>query len=296
MTLDLPQAISDAMRERLEDSVGGAIEIKSFLPTGGGCINATGALITTRGNFFLKWNDRAAYPNMFEREAAGLKLLRNTTSLHVPEVVVLGTTEKHQYLVLEYIPSGQRAESYWQELGRGLAHLHKVSSSTFGLDHDNFIGSLVQTNTPSHSWVEFFIEQRLEIQLSLMKKNGYVAPKIESQLHALYRKLPDILPVESPQLLHGDLWSGNVMVNEHGQPCIIDPAVYYGNKEVDLAMTRLFGGFPPEFYHAYQEVTPLNDGFQERCDIYNLYPLLVHVNLFGGSYLSQVRSVLDRFT
>jgi fructosamine-3-kinase len=295
MTLNLPDAVSDALREKIADAVGSSITIKSFLPTGGGCINATGTLITSGGNFFLKWNDREAYPNMFEHEAAGLMLLRKAAPLHVPEVITFDTTDKHQYLVLENIRSAPRVDIYWEELGRGIATLHKASASRFGLDHDNFIGSLVQTNTHSNSWVEFFIKQRLEIQLSLMKENGYGYPKIESQFHALYGKLPDLLPEDVPNLLHGDLWSGNVMVNQHGQPCIIDPAVYYGNNEVDLAMTRLFGGFPSEFYEAYQEVTPLADGFQERCEIYNLYPLMVHVNLFGVSYLSQVQGILDRF-
>lgn len=295
MTLQVPTDIHSALFDKLGGTDGTTIKIKSFTPTGGGCINETGTLHTSSGDFFLKWNDRLRYPKMFESEASGLRLLRNNTSLRVPDSVFSGTTEEHQFLVLENIVAGSGNAFYWQELGRGLASLHKTSTSQYGLDHHNYIGSLRQINDRSDSWVSFFIEQRLERQLTLMKGNGVAEPRLEADFQVLYRKLPDLLPGGAPSLLHGDLWSGNVMVDEEGKPCLIDPAVYYGHREADLAMTRLFGGFHPGFYDAYQEVCKLEHGFEERFNIYNLYPLMVHVNLFGGYYLNQIRSTLRRF-
>lgn len=295
MTLQIPTDIHSALVDKLRGTNGATFKIKSFAPTGGGCINETGRLHTSSGDFFLKWNDRSRYPKMFECESSGLQLLKKNTPLRVPDVVYDGMTESHQFLVLENIASGSKSASYSQALGRGLAELHKTSTSYFGLDHNNYIGSLQQFNDRSDSWVSFFIEQRLEKQLTLIREKGVAEPRLEADLQVLYRKLPDLLPGEAPSLLHGDLWSGNVMVDEEGKPCLIDPAVYYGHREADLAMTRLFGGFDPAFYDAYQEVWKLEQGFEERFNIYNLYPLMVHVNLFGGSYLNQVRSTLRRF-
>lgn len=295
MTSRVPSDILSDLRHILGQIKHSNLEIKSFTVTGGGCINESGRLHTSCGELFLKWNDRTRYPDMFEREADGLKLLREAMALQVPEVVCVGNTNAHQYLLLGYIASASRSASYWEDLGRGLAQLHQASSPWFGLEHDNYIGSLHQSNNPSDSWVTFFIEERLEKQLKLMAEMGYADHRLTVLMHNLYKRLPDLLSEERPALLHGDLWSGNVMVNEHGGPCLIDPAVYYGSREADLAMTRLFGGFAPAFYAAYQELLPLEKGFADRFSIYNLYPLMVHVNLFGGSYLGEVRSVLNRF-
>lgn len=295
MTKPLPSDLLDALPHELTTCLGSNVSLKAFSPTGGGCINETGILTTSHGQFFLKWNSRARFPDMLRREQLGLQLLKKSSPLHVPEVVVAGETQAHQFLVLECINAGAKKPSYWQDLGRGLAVQHKRSNSSFGLDHDNYIGSLYQSNASNDSWIDFFIQERLEKQLDLMKLNGYRSSRLDAQFKALYQRLPKILVNEPPALLHGDLWSGNVMVNARGMPCIIDPAVYYGNREMDLAMTQLFGGFPSDFYDAYREINPQEDDFARRCEIYNLYPLLVHVNLFGGSYLTQVQAVLDRY-
>ncbi|HZI24010.1 MAG TPA: fructosamine kinase family protein, partial [Chryseolinea sp.] len=154
---------------------------------------------------------------------------------------------------------------------------------------------LPQFNNQNTSWVNFFIEQRLQVQVNLAIENGVAKADWEKKFAALYNKLPGLIPVEAPSLLHGDLWSGNLITDEKGEPCLIDPAVYYGNREADMAMTKLFGGFSGRFYAAYQEAFPLSPGHEQRVDLYNLYPLMVHVNLFGGSYVHSVESILGAF-
>lgn len=266
-----------------------------FTPTGGGCINNGGRLQTAHGDFFLKWNYAKRYPGMFDAEAKGLTLLFDTHSVRIPRVVGTGVRDDYQFVLMEFIAPAARARNYSQMLGRQLAALHRTPWHQFGLDHDNYIGSLTQQNTPSRDWVSFFIEQRLNPQLKAGVDAGRIGKDVASQFDALYRKLSDILSMEPPSLVHGDLWSGNVIVDDSGNPCLIDPAVYYGHREVDLAMTELFGGFDRSFYDAYDEAFPTQPGLQERLDIYKLYPLLVHVNLFGGGYLGEVRSILRQF-
>jgi len=231
---------------------------------------------------------------MFETEAAGLKLLREAASLHVPEVIGAFEQDTHQGILLELITGRTPSSTYWRDLGHGLAALHKHSYTRFGLDYANYIGSLPQSNTPAASWTEFFISQRLGPQLTIAIDSGRLDLNVARQFEALYKNLPQIFPEEKPALLHGDLWTGNVIVNDTGGPCLIDPAVYYGHREAELAFTHLFGGFEEGFYGAYEEMYPLTPAFEQRVDVYNLYPLLVHVNLFGGGYARQVQSILTR--
>lgn len=269
--------------------------IKDFSPASGGCINKGGRITTSDDSYFLKWNDRYRYPGMFEAEARGLSALREANALAVPRVIHAGTTERYQFLLLEHIEPSGKSKNYWQHFGSGLALLHRQSSPRFGLDHDNYIGSLPQRNKLSKSWIEFFIGERLGFQVQIGRDAGKIDQPLEKKFEALYRKLPSLLPEELPALVHGDLWGGNLMTSAVGEPCLIDPAVYYGNREVDLAMTQLFGGFDQTFLRAYDEVYPLAPGYQQRLDLYNLYPLLVHVNLFGGGYRSQVAAIVNRF-
>ena len=266
--------------------------VTSFTVSGGGCINHGGKVTTSAGLFFLKWNDLKKFPNMFTAEARGLSLLRRAT-VAVPDVVHVGAAGAFQFLLLEHIEAGRQKENYWDHFGSGLAVMHKTSAEKFGLDHDNYIGSLPQKNKQSSSWVEFFIERRLQPQLEMGHASGKLAVTVLKKFDSLFIKLPDLLPREPPSLLHGDLWGGNIMTNSLGQPCLIDPAIYFGHREADLAMTQLFGGFHPSYLNSYREVYPLEPGYEERFDIYNLYPLLVHVNLFGGGYAAQVVSILD---
>lgn len=266
-----------------------------FSAASGGCINNGGRITTSTGEYFLKWNDASDFPGMLATEAKGLVLLQEAAGLALPDVIHTGTAGPFQYLLLEFIRQAPSGSQYWREFGLGLAALHQNTSAYFGLDHNNYIGSLVQTNTHMHSWTEFFVSRRLSPQLRMACDAGRLDGATTKKFDLLFNRLPSLLPEEPPALLHGDLWSGNLMITGDGKPCLIDPAVYYGNREVDLAMTQLFGGFDSSYFESYNEVYPLQPGYRDRLDLYNLYPLLVHVNLFGGAYASQVNSIIRRF-
>ena len=265
--------------------------LKLFSPASGGCINNGGRLDTSNGAVFVKWNDANRFPGMFDAEARGLTLLEQAHGPRVPGNVFHNEAGGYQFITMEWIEQARRAPEYWEELGRGLATLHKTTAKQFGLNHDNYIGSLQQGNKSFEKWSDFFIQQRLGPQLEML--NG--EPGLQKKFDALFKKLPDIFPAEKPALLHGDLWSGNLLADAEGDPCLIDPAVYFGNREMELAFTRLFGGFDSRFYDTYKEVHPLQAGFEDRVDICNLYPLLVHANLFGGHYLLEIEDILRRW-
>ncbi len=292
----ISQDVLDGVAGVIGNALGRRPDLNGFTPVSGGCINNGGALSTSQGKYFVKWNSAVKFPGMFEAEARGLELLASTKAIDVPHVIGTDVVNDTQFIVMTFIDSKPRRADYWQQLGRKLANLHNASAESFGLDHPNYIGSLPQENTPNHSWVQFFIHQRLEKQFSLMRENGVGDTLLRRKLEKLYQRLPDLLTETTPRLLHGDLWSGNILVTAEGAPALIDPAVYYGNPEVDLAMTKLFGGFDADFFAAYNEVARLTTGYSERFEIYSLYPLMVHVNLFGGSYYQQVLAVLNRFT
>ena len=184
---------------------------------------------------------------------------------------------------------------FWESFGKSLAKLHRVNSSKYGFAEDNYIGSLEQSNKEHNKWIDFFIEERLEKQLKRAMELGILTGDDENHFQKLYRELDSLIPNEPPSLLHGDLWGGNFITGDNGEPCLIDPAVYYGHREMDLSMTRLFDGFEKPFYDIYNSEYPLAPGFEARVDIHNLYPLLVHVNLFGGGYIPQLRGVIKKF-
>jgi len=270
-------------------------KVHSYHPASGGCINSGGTIDTNKGLFFIKWNSSDKYPGMFEKEAQGLETLDSSGALRVPKVVGVGSEAEYAYLLLENVVAKTKSERYWEEAGSSLAGLHRVEGDSFGLNHDNYIGSLSQKNTKIEKWTDFFIQQRLDVQLRLAVSNGFLNAQDVSRFERLYSLLPEIMPDGVPSLLHGDLWGGNLIVDERGMPCFIDPAVYYGNREIELAFTKLFGGFASEFYDSYNVEYVLEPGFDQRVDLYNMYPLLVHVNLFGGGYVSSVRSNLKRY-
>ena len=267
-------------------------QVLSFEPASGGCINNGGKLTTSQGTFFIKWNSATLYPGMFAKEKTGLQLLRQAGGITVPLPGEVYEGHEYSCIVMEYIESGPRARRYWQQLAEGLASVHHVVSETYGLDHDNYMGSIVQYNPASHNWTDFFINARLEAQVKLARDHGRMDTRHTRLFKALYAKLDHILITEPPCLVHGDLWSGNIITSEQGEPALIDPAVSFAHREIDIAMTQLFGSLPREFYEVYNDVYPLAHGWQERLDVYNLYPLLVHVNLFGGGYLGQVMHIL----
>lgn len=289
--IELNSFFSAVLQEALETE----IQIISSSAESGGCINNAIHLNTTEGHYFLKWNDRVP-DDMFIKEANGLELLHRSGALKIPAPICQGKIGNKNYLLLEYIHSGKPSKQYWEELGHNLAQLHHDNTSTkYGLEYDNYIGKLYQKNKLYDTWIEFFVQNRLEVQLKLALENGEVDKQFAHRYRNFYKLLPSLLPDSASSLLHGDLWSGNVMVDSDGQACLFDPATYYGHREIELAFTHMFGGFGSGFYSAYQEAYPLDPGFEERIDIYNMYPSMVHVNLFGGSYLSGVERVLRRF-
>jgi fructosamine-3-kinase len=233
---------------------------------------------------------------MFEKEALGLQLLHKAGKVPVPEVFGFGKIGSKHYILMEHLESAIHQKNYWSGLGGALANQHQgITNAKYGLDHDNYIGKLPQANEWSDDWIDFFINSRLEPQLKLAIQNGEVGSKFAERYRRFYSKLKDLLPDEPPSLLHGDLWSGNVMTGPDGRAWIIDPAVYYGHREIELSFTKMFGGFGNDFYDAYDEAWPLQPDFDKRVEIYNIYPSMVHVNLFGQSYLGGVERVLTRY-
>ena len=271
------------------------VKIRALLPVGGGSINMAYAVETGTGRFFVKLNSSARYPQMFEKEALGLSALANAGELPVPEVIGFDENHEQAFLVLKFIEAGVPSSGFWEDFGRGLARLHGHTADKFGFEHDNYIGSLPQSNTFHDTWTEFFIRERLMPQISRAFNSGLLTQSDRKAFERFFHRLDTIFPNEPPALLHGDLWSGNFMVNRSGKAVLIDPAVYYGHREMDLGMSQLFGGFHRRFYDAYHEEKPLKPGWEKRLDYCNLYPLLVHVNLFGGNYTYDVRRILKPF-
>ncbi len=271
------------------------VTIQSVSHAGGGCINDCYTLRTNAGNYFLKINAASAFPGMFEAESKGLELLKTAAGSFVPDVITNFIYEDRQYLILSYIETGIKRPDFWDRFAEKLAALHRNNASQFGLEFNNYMGSLPQQNTFENEWSEFFILHRIETQLDPAVGSGRLAVEIVRRFNKLFSKLGALLPPEPPALIHGDLWSGNFMTGPDGYAKIIDPAVYYGHREMDLAMTKLFGGFADEFYTSYQQYFPHETGFNERVDIYNLYPLLIHVNLFGSSYAPRIEQILKRY-
>ncbi|WP_462251555.1 fructosamine kinase family protein [Ekhidna sp.] len=267
----------------------------SISSVSGGCINNAYKIEIKDSSLFLKWN-REELNDMFATESKGLDILNTESKLQSPEVIGQGIIEGKSYLLTNWIDKGAQASNFWKDFGVNLAFQHKKSAAHFGLDHNNFIGSLRQSNKQHIRWSEFFINERLIPQLNLASKKQLVPTDLLSQFELLYGRLEDLVPDEKPSLLHGDLWSGNFMIEKSGFAAIFDPSVHYGHRETELSFTKLFGGFSPEFYDCYHEAFPLESGFDERVDIHNLYPLLVHVNLFGSSYLSGIINTLKRYT
>jgi protein-ribulosamine 3-kinase len=281
--------------ERALQELTGSHHIASATPVGGGCIN-NGLHVHTDADssFFLKWNDRAPV-EMFAREAEGLGRLRSVDAVVVPEPIAFGGDDASpSWLLMEYVPSGPgSAEADWR-LGHGLAKIHAHhDGETFGLAIDNWIGSLPQPNKPSGSWGEFWRDQRIIPQLTAARERGHlVDPLMDRVVDVIPMALSD---VTRPRLVHGDLWSGNTYVTRGDQPVLVDPAVYFGDGEVDLAMSELFGGFGRDFYDAYEALIPVSHDYHGyRRELYQLYYLLVHVNLFGPSYLAATRRAAEQ--
>ncbi|RMH38525.1 MAG: fructosamine kinase [Deltaproteobacteria bacterium] len=277
--------VADAVARRLGAAVVGA------RPVGGGDINDAYAVDLADGRrVFVKVNARAP-DDLFAAEAHGLAWLAEAAALRVPKVLAIGPA----FLVLEYLAPGRRARDYDEQFGRGLAALHRFGAPQFGLDRDNYIGRLPQANAPCADWAEFYRSRRLVPQVRRAADAGWIGGSLRASLDRLCDRIDVAVgPAEPPARLHGDLWSGNAHVGPAGEPCLIDPAAYGGHREVDLAMMQLFGGFGARVFDAYAEAYPLAPDWRDRMPLYQLYFLLVHVNLFGAGYVPQVEAALRR--
>jgi protein-ribulosamine 3-kinase len=256
---------------------------------GGGCINAAHRLHGTDGSRYFAKTNRADLAGMFAAEAEGLEEIAATGTLRVPRPLAHGILGNRAYLVLEHLDFVRAGDP--ATMGRQLAALHRHTAPRFGWRRDNTIGSTPQDNTWEDDWVTFWRERRLRPQFALARSHGHRFQGEERLLDALPGFFPAGPPV--PSLLHGDLWGGNAGYAASGDPVVFDPASYFGDRETDLAMTRLFGGFPPAFHEAYAEAWPLPAGHERRVGLYNLYHLLNHANLFGGGYAAQARHLVD---
>ncbi|MBE9094057.1 fructosamine kinase family protein [Tychonema sp. LEGE 07203] len=315
----------DKIAAHISESTAETFSIDNRRSVSGGCINQGYAISGTSGTYFAKIN-QASQVAMFEAEALGLQQMGETQTIRVPKPICWGTEANSAYIVLEWLDLGGRGgDLSWEEMGRKLAQMHKYTFSNpgqvrgyspgtrtgepplqpggeegkynffnrgFGWDINNTIGSTPQINNWTANWAEFWAEHRIGYQLKLAERRGGHFPKGERLLEVIPEFLAGYEP--QPSLVHGDLWGGNAGVTSAGEPVIFDPAAYFGDREVDIAMTELFGGFPASFYRGYNDVWPLDSGYEKRKNFYNLYHILNHFNLFGGSYQSQAAQTIDR--
>jgi len=259
---------------------------------GGSSFHQTWRLDFGNAAFFVKLNGRD-YVEMLEAEADGLRELDAANAVRVPSPVACGTVGEHAFLALEWLDFGRAGRD--AVLGRALAQLHRTTGPRFGGPRSNAIGTTPQDNAWSDDWATFFCDRRIAPQLTLAARNGHRGT-LQSNGERLLAAIPALLAGHSPapSLLHGDLWSGNAAALASGEPVIFDPAVYYGDREADLAMTELFGGFGDDFYATYRDAWPLPAGYEVRRTLYSLYHVLNHLNLFGGGYLAQAEAMIAR--
>lgn len=254
----------------------------------GGCIGKSYKIETSNNIYFVKKYSRRGVSSA---EALGLIEIEKSETIKVPRVIKYS----ENLIVLDFIEEGYKSKDFYTLLGKELASLHKKSQGEYGFSCNNFIGETPQLNDLNRNWISFYTENRLAFQINLAKENGY---NLVTKFQKLKKLIPEILQdsIEEPSLIHGDLWGGNIMADTDGNPVIFDPAVYYGHREAELAMTRLFGGFTKEFYDSYNGTYPLKERWQERENLYKLYHILNHLNLFGSSYYHQAVSIIDYYT
>jgi fructosamine-3-kinase len=278
---------------QISHSTAAPFTVQTTVPLGGGCINQAYRVEGNGQRFFVKLNSPERL-SMFEAEAAGLQEILSSRTLRAPAPICWSGNTSGAWLVLEYVEMRSDSGS-GAALGERLAAMHHVSSGEFGWTCNNTIGATPQINARSSNWIDFWRKHRLGYQLQLAKANGY-SGRLQTQGERLMEQLDCFFPDGQPpaSLLHGDLWSGNYNFDETGQPVIFDPAVYYGDRETDIAMTELFGGFPSSFYAAYRSAYPLDADYASRKTLYNLYHILNHLNLFGRGYLSQAEQMMSR--
>ena len=284
--------LNQKIKNKIESAVQSKIVKENSLS--GGCIsNAYEIIFDSEQKLFLKIN--SSLNDMFLKEANGLTELKKANEIKVPEVKLVDK----EFILLEMIKSNSQKKSFWEDFGRNFARMHRYSNSSFGFYEDNYIGSnqQINVNDKNLNWTDFYFNNRILFQYKLAEKNGYANEELRTGIKNIESVISKILngSDEPPSLLHGDLWSGNFMADENGEACLIDPAVYYGHREADLAMTKLFGGFNSQFYNSYNEEWILKEGYEYRENIYKLYHVLNHLNLFGMGYYSQAVSLMNSY-
>jgi fructosamine-3-kinase len=281
----------DNIRNDIEVATGVSASLDQHGSVGGGCINQAVRIRYGNTAYFVKLNSAGGY-DMFAAEAQGLEALRQCDVLKIPAPVCAGHDSQSAWLVMENLELGGQANAV--ALGEGLAAMHHITRDEYGWERDNTIGSTLQENTWGDDWIEFWRERRLRFQLDLAGRNS-AGSTLLSRGETLLQEFPRLFDSYTPEasLLHGDLWSGNHAYTTDGEPAIFDPAVYYGDREADLAMTELFGGFGGDFHAAYNNAWPVDAGYKTRKTLYNLYHILNHYNLFGGGYASQAQGMVD---
>lgn len=292
----LPEILCEKLTSSIKEINPHDFHIQSITPVAGGDINRAYRIKTQTGNYFVKINQVDFAFDMFVAEAKGLALLGKATGIKVPQTFSVEETNSGAFLLMEWVDTARdnHDADIQGKLGYMVASLHLQQAEVYGLDHNNYIGRLPQSNLPLTNWTDFFIRQRLQKQLELAQED-LVSSGLRKQFDRLFARLDSLYPKEAPSLLHGDLWGGNYLTATHRQPVLIDPAVYYGYREMDIAMTKLFGGFSERFYTAYQERYPLQREWEQRIELWNLYPLLVHLNLFGSAYLHPIQQNLKKY-
>ena len=269
--------------------------ISDYKPISGGDISSAFLLKTSKNHYFLKVNSGANAHTMFLREMSGLNSISKTNTISTPKVFNYGIYKGLSFLLMEYVETKTPSNGDFELLGNKLALLHKVTKNEFGFEEDNFIGSLPQSNRKHNSWINFYLEERIIPQIRLALSNSLLSRKDVPSKQRLNNVCKEFFNDISPSLLHGDLWSGNFLIASDGTPYLIDPAVYYGHHEVDIAMSKLFGGFGMPFYKAYQDCFQFDSLTDGRIELYQLYYLLVHLNLFGSSYVGAVNKILFKY-
>jgi len=284
--------MTSIVEEIIKDKLGTTPDKISSLS--GGSINDAFCVSCSKNSWFIKLNSKEKYPGMFEAEANGLRLLQASEFI-IPNVITYGDHSEYTYLILEFINTHSTDQIKWGIFGNKLAKMHGSTSETFGLNSNNYIGSLIQKNDQQKTWVEFYANQRILALSEIAFNMGLLSSSEIKNTERFCNELEALIPIEPPSLLHGDLWQGNLLCNKESLPVLIDPAVYYGHREMDLAMLFLFGSIPNESINEYELEYPLEKGWKERMDIHQLYPLMVHLILFGSSYHGSVSSVIKKY-
>ncbi len=267
----------------------------AYQPVSGGSINHAYRFSISNIHYFLKYNLVNQFPDIILTEVEGLKAIEATDTIKVPKVIFYNTVANYEVLILPFIKEEQPTNQLWEKFANSLAEMHKQPAPYYGWERSNYIGSLSQVNNKHDDFLSFFIHERLQKQLKLANQANLLSKSDNTAFENLFIILDQIIPEVRPSLVHGDLWSGNFLSGENQIPYLIDPSIQYSFRETDIAFTYLFGGFDKRFYEAYDSDFSLAPGFKERIGIYNLYPLLVHLNLFGSSYLSSIRRTLKNF-